>query len=97
MTHTPDELRAAMENAIKVLGLTPDYGIKESSVKQDDADAAILRAHLESFDEERAFMEAAEAYVWFYWPGKRAVHGRVAEPLVAAYRALVAKREEVSK
>ena len=52
-----------------------------------------LRSHLSRLREEARFRDAAMAYAKFYWPGKRAVHGRFAEPFAAAARALEEPRD----
>jgi hypothetical protein len=95
--HTPDELRAALEDAARNDGASfRPY-------------AATIRAMLESFDEEQAFLEAARNFfnndvalndVPMSMRGQSSLRSKMQRDRAnarAAYRALVAKREGVSK
>jgi hypothetical protein len=101
MTHTPDELKAAMAYAA---GLCEEEWRLLDDPNPDNAygrdcyqTAAILRAYLESFDEERALLEAAEKFAAYRRHIGVLSNGTWDEPFDATYRVLVAKREGKEK
>jgi hypothetical protein len=92
MTPTSAELRAAIEVGLDAIISRADG--EESGDPGYERSAVILRAHLETFDEERAFQEAASEYIRCELESEESI---VIESewkaSVAAYRALVAKRD----
>lgn len=81
MTPTDAELKAALEDVCSVL----EYAIEDAHPTRHSA--AVLRAHLATFDEERAFLAAAETYCDYRF------RGTAWDDLRDDYRALKEKRE----
>jgi hypothetical protein len=88
MISTPQELKAAIENAIALMETRSDTALS----------ITILRAYLATIDEERALLEAAKVFVPWYFsvndPEYDREYGPQIRGLLDAYRALVAKRKE---